>query len=282
MAVATSPPALAPEKPPETEAEAEAAAEQGAQEERPLFRHVVREVPVGRAPDGEGGLSIRLGELVVDPLRPAVVPTGTGGHVWPSALALAEWLWRRRPAPLAAGAGPGLVLELGAGCGLPGLLAAALGPPGARVVLTDCCPAVLRRLAGNRGLNGGRLRSAVEVRGLDWAGAAGGAAPEVDLLLGADLVWMEPQGRSLARAAWALLRPGGQFLLSTECGRAGLEAFVRELSGRGADGELGRSCSAEFSVERAEVDADGTRCAVYTCTRKLGHMEGDAAAVARG
>mmetsp|Transcript_148350 Transcript_148350/g.476362 ORF Transcript_148350/g.476362 Transcript_148350/m.476362 type:complete len:172 (+) Transcript_148350:47-562(+) len=149
------------------------------------FQHVRSEYVIGADTSERNGLRISLCELVVDVRRPAIIPTGTGGHVWPSALALGRRLFEGHEDLLQ---GTRCILELGAGCGLPGLCAAALAGDEAQVVLTDYCPEVVERLEANVDLNKSRLRSHTKVMTLDWSevimGEHEAELDNVDLLLG--------------------------------------------------------------------------------------------------
>lgn len=162
-----------------------------------------------------------------------------GQLLWPSAVVLSRWLAVHR-AVLRGGRS---VLELGSGPGLVGLVAARCmdldsrelsedtctrgsisdsepGNPshegGARVVLTDFEPFVLRNLKYNARLNesGGSLRVAVQE--LDWEACRSPASVRYDIILGSDVVCCNKDAELLAGAIAALLRqpatpddPGG-------------------------------------------------------------------------
>ena len=119
---------------------------------------------------------------------------GTGLTLWDGAIVLAKLLEQRFPAGMA-----GLrVVEVGAGTGAAGIAAAMLG---ARALLTDL-PYALDNLRDCARRNAGALKGSVDVAALDWTNprASAAALPEalrgrldardVDLVIGADVVWV--------------------------------------------------------------------------------------------
>ncbi|CEM30986.1 unnamed protein product [Vitrella brassicaformis CCMP3155] len=143
----------------------------------------------------------------------------TGRTIWDGAVVLAKFL-ELRMASRVKGA---TVLEFGAGLGLTGLAAAALGA--SQVLLTDL-PYCLSTLTRNRDATMDRWLGQqaeaeaahvnVSVSSLDWrdplesdAARILATQPEwsggVDLLLGADVVWVEPLVQPFASAVAALM-----------------------------------------------------------------------------
>ena len=123
-----------------------------------------------------------------------------GLSLWPGAMVLAEEVAGRDD-----WAGKA-VLELGAGVGLPGIVAAGLG---ARVVQTDHDELVLdlcRRNAARNGLHG------VECRPGDWTAWTDTA--RYDVILGADILYVEELSPHLRRIFESNLAPGGRVLLT--------------------------------------------------------------------
>lgn len=174
-----------------------------------------------------GGREVGLFQ-VADPnaLADAVGPDDFGederfpywAELWPSALALAGLLLRRR-------IGAGLeALELGCGLGLAGV-AAALN--GARVLFTDFEPDALAFARANHALN---LGDPGRIRVLDWrAPPPGLSAP---LVLASDVLYerrfLDPFLATLEGA----LPPGGTAYVA-EPGRAVAEGTVERLEARG-------------------------------------------------
>ena len=119
---------------------------------------------------------------------------GTGLTLWDGAVVLAKLLETR----FAAGMAGVRVVEVGAGTGAAGIAAAMLG---ADALLTDL-PYALDNLRDCARRNAGALKGSAAVAALDWADPRGSAAalpPElrgrldaanVDLIIGADVVWV--------------------------------------------------------------------------------------------
>lgn len=176
------------------------------------------------APPPDGPLLLRgklfplqfdLGELTIHGLPIFALETpnsglGTGTTVWDGSVVLAKHLEATYP-PL--GLAGRRVVELGAGPGVAGFAAAALG---AAVTLTDlpyCLPNLEAAAQRNAHLPG-----ATSIAALDWfnVGPALAAAPalaEADLVLGADVVWVEELIPGLVGALAALLRRPGSVAL---------------------------------------------------------------------
>ncbi len=132
-------------------------------------------------------------------------------ELWPSGLALAEELARRRPAG-------SRVLELGCGLAVPSIVAAL---EGADVLATDWSPDAIAVLPRNAGRNGARLRSAL----VDWAEPARllAGAPW-DLVVGSDLLY-ERRNLPLLLGLLPRLVDGGEVLLA-DPGRPALAGFL--------------------------------------------------------
>ena len=157
-----------------------------------------------------------------DDLQLKVAQGVLGGAVWPSAIALSNYLsdhqstWLKSSNPVAA--------ELGSGTGAVGLFAAALG---ARVVLTDVGPLTAQGYGGtsrllhllrenvraNRALLGENAEGCF-VAELDWAQKAHAAAirkahaPDgFDLVLASDVIYQSSAHAPLANTISRLLCP---------------------------------------------------------------------------
>ena len=175
-----------------------------------FIRGVVPGLRLPKLPSGDD-LQLKLADGVL------------GGAVWPSAIALSNYLsdhhssWLRRSNPLAA--------ELGSGTGAVGLFAAALG---ARIVLTDVGPLTAAGYGGtvrllqllrenvhaNRALLGESAE--VQVAEVDWAQKAHAAAirqahaPDgFDLVLASDVIYQSSAHAPLANTISRLLCPAG-------------------------------------------------------------------------
>ena len=154
---------------------------------------------------------------------------GTAFTLWDGAFQLAKYL-EAHPS-LVRGKS---VLELGAGCGLLGLVAATLGA--SRVTLTDL-PHVGPHLLASAALNPHIPPGVVSVAALDWfAPAAFDTSEPVDVIVGADVVWVgdliPPLVDTLARlaAAW----PAARILLAHQTrSHSGDELLFRGLRERG-------------------------------------------------
>ena len=173
-------------------------------------------VRVSQAPSASKAAGRRSGDGDVD-------PGVTGSTVWDGAVVLAHYactrsVWAALESRL--GAPAACVLELGAGTGLAGLALACAGvlSPPARVVLSDLeavTPLLLRNAARNL------CATAVSVRALRWGDAQ--SATEAlegalaDVVLGADLVYRQPNVAPLLSALAHTLRRGGVALLALDC-----------------------------------------------------------------
>lgn len=192
---------------------------------------------------------------------------GTGGVVWPGAVALVDFLRGPRGLELL-GASCCRVVEIGAGCGLAGLTAAALlEDEASSVLLTDCSAPVLENLRHIVEANASVLRPRVEVAHLAWEelldGTAGALSEDyaggVDLLLGSDVIW-GGRGPLVARVALHLVRPGGRLAVCSEVGREGLDAFEALLRGQGPppdDRPAVAPARPRFDVETVPMRVDG-------------------------
>mmetsp|Transcript_6806 Transcript_6806/g.9937 ORF Transcript_6806/g.9937 Transcript_6806/m.9937 type:complete len:263 (+) Transcript_6806:122-910(+) len=151
----------------------------------------------------------------------------TGFVMWPSAVMLSRYI-TQNPSILSEGEGD--ILEIGAGCGLVGLTAAALlnkqqttneGQNGT-VIITDYDPAVIENIERNIRLND--LEGADGV-GLDffdqkpedennvWIDTKGVHRPQVNLILGADLMAYSNDASLVANTIHCALSEGGKALI---------------------------------------------------------------------
>ncbi len=139
-------------------------------------------------------------------------------ELWPTALALARWLWE----------GPSLkgrtVLELGAGLGLPGIVA---GMKEARVLQTDYIAAALRVARENAALN--RVPG-LRTRVADWRRFR--ITETFDYLIGSDILYHPNLNPFLKKIFLTNLRPGGQIVMA-DPGRRESLTFVKELAQAG-------------------------------------------------
>ncbi len=140
----------------------------------------------------------------------------TGRTVWDAAVVVAKYLDN-----LPAGQGQEhghrnlagkRVLELGAGTGLAGLAAAVLG---AQTVITDL-PYCLDSIRANAAATGVVPPGSVTVRELDWLKPAFAEGETYDLVLGADIVWLDHLVAPLCQLFERILElnPRVQLLLS--------------------------------------------------------------------
>lgn len=160
-------------------------------------------------------LNFSAGALTVHGLPIIAIETpnsglGTGTTVWDGSVVLAKYLEHTTP-PL--GLAGRRVLELGAGPGVTGFAAAALG---AEVALTDL-PYVIPNLEAAATRNA-HLPGRTRVAELDWftpeeALAAAPFLATADVVLGADVVWLEELIPGLVRTLALLLRRAGSFAL---------------------------------------------------------------------
>jgi predicted nicotinamide N-methyase len=176
------------------------------------------------APPPDGPLLLRgklfplnwaAGELTIHGLPIFAMETpnsglGTGTTVWDGSVVLAKHLEARYP-PL--GLSGRRVVELGAGPGVAGFAAAALG---AAVTLTDlpyCLPNLEAAAQRNAHLPGASTAAALDWFAVEPALAGAPALAEADLVLGADVVWVEELIPGLVGALAALLRRPGSVAL---------------------------------------------------------------------
>ena len=158
--------------------------------------------------------------------------------------ALARWIWLREPltrAGTSLSTERGDVLELGAGVGLAGLAAAYVAR---RVVLTDNEPLLLPNLRHNAGNVRRQLSeedweepATLEVAQLDWSDPPAdlvAAHGTFDVILASDVVYSSGAVAGLVGAVRALLKPGGELLMSYAGGRHGQVQFKAELEAAGA------------------------------------------------
>ncbi len=137
---------------------------------------------------------------------------GTGLTVWDGSIVLAKYLEARFPSL----AGK-RVLEVGAGPGVAGLAAVALGA--AQVTLTDL-PYCLDNLRAAVALNAHHVKAGAAppvVGALDWLAPQRSALPglqAMDLVLGADVVWVEELIAPLVSTlAWLSAGPAAPTIL---------------------------------------------------------------------
>ncbi|CAE6441751.1 unnamed protein product [Rhizoctonia solani] len=124
--------------------------------------------------------------------------------VWQASVFLADHL----PRPL----NGKKVLELGAAAGLPGIVSA-FGDPDdrpARVVLSDYPDeGILQQLRENATANRGASRVQVDVQGHAW-GSSMGLKDKFDVVLAADVLWMENMHEALCDTLDRVLAPSGK------------------------------------------------------------------------
>eukprot|EP01138_Halocafeteria_seosinensis_P014404 gb/GECG01014705.1/.p1 GENE.gb/GECG01014705.1/~~gb/GECG01014705.1/.p1 ORF type:complete len:300 (+),score=27.99 gb/GECG01014705.1/:1-900(+) len=113
---------------------------------------------------------------------------GTGLTIWDGAVLLAKYLEHRYHSVLSGRR----VLELGAGTGIVGLAASALGAK--QTLITDLDYA-LDNLESNIAKNKGLLKGEVSSLELDWSKPF--PIPGIDVILAADVVWVEELIRPL-------------------------------------------------------------------------------------
>jgi predicted nicotinamide N-methyase len=153
---------------------------------------------------------VRCGDVEVQLARPeaadlaelldaAIEEAPYWAELWPSARALAELVAGRDLAGCR-------VLEVGCGLALPALVAAARG---ADAIASDVDAAPLVYVAESARASG----LGVGTRVVDFAAPPDGLQP-VDLVLAADVLYVDASAAQLASALPALLAPGGRALLS--------------------------------------------------------------------
>ena len=124
-------------------------------------------------------------------------------ELWPSGRVLAERLSERDLSAMR-------VIELGCGIGLPSIVAAARG---ADVIATDWYAEALVATRGNARFT---LRADLSVALLDWLAPQGDVLElgPFDLVIGADLLYEERNGKALARLLPRLVAPRGEVLIT--------------------------------------------------------------------
>merc|ERR1719201_1516117 len=151
----------------------------------------------------------------------------TAAAVWDGSIVLAMFLETHRDGlsnalRLPPGAALDTVVDVGSGTGLAGLAAAALLDASATVFLTDVA-AVVKGLLDNIAANADSLRAATHAAPLDWTSPAKdmaalsqthGAALPPDLVIAADVVWVEALIQPLASTLDMLCGPETVVLLS--------------------------------------------------------------------
>jgi len=144
--------------------------------------------------------------------------------LWPSAIALAEYLHLNRT--LIQGQ---RVIELGCGLGLPSILAARLG---ATVTATDFHPGNSQWLQHNAKLNRVDLCYAQ----LDWNATIAAQPclpmPPAPLIIGSDLIYERVHIAALVCAINVLCQPGGSAIIA-DPGREHLSLFVSAMEKSG-------------------------------------------------
>ena len=160
------------------------------------------------------------------------VPLRTGCRLWSSSYALVEHLSRHVHLVRDKS-----VIELGAGVGACGLACASLGAES--VTITDRDDATLALAHANALRNGwfdGTRACEVSVRRLDWGDATtyDTRADGYDLVVAADVVYLEEHARELASAVSAHVGASGRFICAFGVRKPELaEAFASELERRG-------------------------------------------------
>lgn len=162
------------------------------------------------------------------------VPLRTGCRLWSSSYALVEHLSCHSHLVRDKS-----VIELGAGVGACGLACASLGAES--VTITDRDDATLALAHANALRNGwfdGTRACEVSVRRLDWGDATtyDARADGYDLVIAADVVYLEEHARELASAVSAHVGASGRFVCAFGVRKPELaEAFAGELKRRGFD-----------------------------------------------
>ncbi|KAB2953852.1 methyltransferase domain-containing protein [Heliorestis acidaminivorans] len=134
-------------------------------------------------------------------------------ELWPSALALASYLWQAEKLDLP----QQKILELGCGLGLAGIVGALKG---AKVTQSDFIPAALQLAAENSRQNG------VETTQIqaDWRSFP--PLGTFSLIIGSDILYEPEVHRALQKVIDQHLSPAGQLLL-TDPGRQGAQEFLQ-------------------------------------------------------
>eukprot|EP00903_Cladosiphon_okamuranus_P006422 g6284.t1 len=176
----------------------------------------------------------------------------TGLNLWAAAVVLARWVASPEIVSRLEGK---TVLELGAGCGAGGVSAAVHGRP-ASMLISDLNAETMANLAHNIELNRDQYPTGSEVRAvtLDWGDESTWqeAAPPVDVILAADVVYQANETSPLLHAILSLLKPGGSFFHVAPVGeRDGLEGFLAHLCGTTDGGEEGGAATGGGSEKKS-------------------------------
>jgi predicted nicotinamide N-methyase len=141
------------------------------------------------------------------------------GKVWPSALALSEWILEK--AELFKNS---KVLELGCGLAIPSFVVAKLG---AEVTATDFHPDVPEFLKKNLELN----KTHIHYEKLNWAESSHSKLAErsFNWIIGSDVLYERTHGSQLSATLAHLVRDSGCGALIADPGRPYLQGFTEEL-----------------------------------------------------
>jgi predicted nicotinamide N-methyase len=195
-----------------------------------------------------GGTVLRARPRSFDDVREAEALAGPGrptpywASAWPSGTALARAVAGERVTGLR-------VLELGCGIGMPSV-AAARG--GARVLATDASPEAVVYAAHNLALNG--LEGEVAVATWDEVEALVGPW---DLVLGADVLYLQANADQLVRLLPHIVAPGGEAWIA-DPGRAGCRAFLAGVRRRWRSDSAGGSVRVHRLRRRARFAGAAT------------------------
>lgn len=190
----------------------------------------------------------------------------TGLVMWPAAVILSRYITNNPSLIL----DHGDIIELGAGCGLVGFVAAAMlrqdikdkkqDKEPANVFITDYDTQTRENLKLNARLND--FEKHTEVLGLDffdqseetfdsklWTDMEGGKHPQVNLILGADIIAYSNDAGNVANTIQAALTEGGLAIIVTanEDRRFGVKYFEEACYSRGLEVEVTTKAPSEFS-----------------------------------